>query len=578
MNTKMKKHLQSGLCIVMALLLAFTVYTPYHADAAAMTVANRGTLNVEETGTYEIQKQLTNDGSWSHSDCTTNNYGIYIKNTSSSTKNVSFNMKVTGDFKNNYTIPETFFLNGKFQDDGSFNASETFKLKPGASTELLGIKLKSIFTGSYKILITVKVSSDYDNSRDKDHPVKISPEKLIKGNGDSVAPYAHYYSFTLSEDSAVRFSSENLSSIELGKDGNINKDASGGKVLYLEKGKYLVRAGIPSKDNEVYSFTLHREKYNYGKVKIKWEGDSNRIAVGKSKKFTLTYTPGKNFGKNNGSAIMTVNDKKVKGNTCKGSVNSGKPGYHYIEADINGATWKTFKYKYISVPQSPAKPANEHAVTGSYNTLKIKAPFNSKTGSYISLQRYKNGKWVTLGTRNVKDKKKPFKVTKLKSNTVYKFRFTTRTGKTKQNPAIYGKAGKSFSIRTAPKSKPSVTVKVENVKVKSYKGYWTKGHWNTLHTVYYPSEWVKPHKTTYYTLKVTLKKSVKGCKTVQIKNTSYLPDYNKVKGYKGSSKTYKLSCSTAGNAKGKKIKVYVRTQTNYPGIVSPAATKTVTIK
>jgi hypothetical protein len=129
------------------------------------------------------------------------------------------------------------------------------------------------------------------------------------------------------------------------------------------------------------------------------------------------------------------------------------------------------------------------------------------------------------------------------------------TGKTR---TIWSPKTKTFTVRTAEKSKPAVkSYKISGIKYKPHK---IAAHWESTGS---GLKWVKEQKwtTTEYTMKITFKSVPKGVYGYWVnKDTNVSRGMVKVKG-----KTITIKCSTIGKAKGKKTSIYLESCTNKNG-------------
>jgi hypothetical protein len=154
------------------------------------------------------------------------------------------------------------------------------------------------------------------------------------------------------------------------------------------------------------------------------------------------------------------------------------------------------------------------------------------------------------------------KITGLKANTAYEWyaQMYVKSARhdTGEPSTMWSPKTKTFTVRTAEKSKPAVkSYKISGIKYKPHK---IAAHWESTGS---GLKWVKEQKwtTTEYTMKITFKSVPKGVYGYWVnKDTNVSRGMVKVKG-----KTITIKCSTNGKAKGKKTSIYLESCTNKNG-------------
>ena len=573
MKLRLKDEFRKFISLLLVLTMTFVVYGPVVSSADSGLVQKGDTIEVTGPGSITLTKTLTNDGTWSNRDCTTNNWGVTLKNNTGKAITYGIKWKIEGDFDNNYTYPEV--PNGT---SGKFNSAQTEysggydkTMNADAEPQYLGFRFRSVFKGSYKITMTITAKVNLPVSYTKDKAITIRPEQVVYGNGDYVGN-GHWYKFTLSEDSALRYHSENVGSLTVeSEDVGREELEKQGQIIYLKKGNYLIRVGGNGDLTKDYTFHFDVEKYNYGYTSIKWDNDSNKLASGVTKKYTVTFKKGKNFGVYNKAYLYSVNSNTVKGTTYKGSIRKKTPGYYYVivrrKSDDNLDLTRTTKFKYSVKPKKLRTPRGCE-IKGGKDYIRVEVPCNSENGKYVSLQKYSKGKWTTVTTKKVSTEYPKLYAKKLHSRTRYKFRLICRTSRSDKKPAIYSSPSKTFTLQTAPSATKIISsVKISNVKVTHYPKKYIKGYRDTLGR-WHSGHYENAHYSTKYTITVKLKKPVKG-------SYGLIIDDKKVSG-KGT--VFKLTRTHYGNMKGKKVTVSIHTYGNYSTIRGPLIKKTVKVK
>lgn len=188
------------------------------------------------------------------------------------------------------------------------------------------------------------------------------------------------------------------------------------------------------------------------------------------------------------------------------------------------------------------------------------------------------------GTKKFSTKKfaagKALKLTKLKANTLYEIKavdFVKGVSAADNKTLVTSKSGFSnrIWIRTAVATAPEIqSIKVSGAKVGKIhvNGYWeSDGDWHPAYDV----------TLTTYKITVTLKSAPKGISGIKVTGA----DRN---GYptwiKGTGKTFTITATASGNAKGKSVNLGICTFTNqfgsdsgYSGY-SPAVKRAITIR
>lgn len=204
-------------------------------------------------------------------------------------------------------------------------------------------------------------------------------------------------------------------------------------------------------------------------VPVTWSTSS----TGAKKSYTITYTPGVNFGVTNTSTI--VDFSTPIGNTISGSVTADKVGYNavsmavaYLDSKQNDWGVRTvLTFEYVVLPDGP-DPA------------------------YMS-GNHKKGK-----------------------------------------PEI-ASAPTVFSARTAPSAKPAIkSIKITNAKQKYYKKQWHTGYWDASGN-YQRGYYTGGFYETTYKVKVTLKKAIKGSRGLCCNNVVYAKGKGKTFTFKMTS-------------------------------------------
>lgn len=569
MKLQTKKLLNYLFGLIFMGSLFFTMNQALVVNATGVAVSEDA-CTITGIGTATMQKTLTNDGTWASGSSTTRYYKMQFTNNSNTEKSVVVNFIINGGAFNS-TLPEPHSCM-QLESDDKCTGKISFILQPGES-----YSEKIIFyhsqKGTFNINASVSVSNCYPSSTDVNKPEILSPGAEQKGNGTATG--LHYYSLTLNEDSAVKIYFSGLTNDSLRySEGKGFENQYLGKNLYLKKGTYLFRVACGTDGSNEYALKCEVEPYNYGTVKMDWEGGNNQVKYRESRKYTLTYIPGTNFGESNESYICgigkTLRDvpKEISKNTFVGNTDSNlNPGYHVIPYIVSGPvsmTTKSFGSEFVVLPVAPNKATR---ITGTHKSLNITYSVSEKNGKEFVIQCYKNGKWTTVKQMKL-DTPLTFKVTKLKGNKSYKFRIYGIVPGENGKPAIVSDFSPVNEIRTAPSQKPVIkSIKVSDVKVKYIKKKYHRGNWSG-------GKWFKGYYTggyysTSYTVKVVLKKKVKGANGMVI---SY--DTHK----KGKGKTFTAKLGGRGKLRGKKKTISIRMCTTNPNVVGPKVSKKVTIK
>ena len=164
--------------------------------------------------------------------------------------------------------------------------------------------------------------------------------------------------------------------------------------------------------------------------------------------------------------------------------------------------------------------------------------------------------------------KKGVTISKLKANTKYSVRFVPYAKIDGKN--VQGKASKTFTMSTGLKSTPAIkSVKISNVKANKAKRtkIWIPGHFSG--GMWHPGYYAVSPASTSFTVKVVLKKRIKGTSGLLI-NEKYVS---------GKGTAFKTKVKLKGYYKGKNYRVKVASykNKNYGGL-SKTKTKTVKIK
>ncbi len=225
---------------------------------------------------------------------------------------------------------------------------------------------------------------------------------------------------------------------------------------------------------------------------------------------------------------------------------------------ITGTTGE-FKFDIAPLPLT-------YTVTSSYKSITFKTGFGGTSGDYADYQIYENGNWVTKQTAKID---KPVTISGLKDHTNYKVRVVSFKEKTATSDRVYAEPSKETSLTTGYKTAPAIkSISIKRGKVQYIKRQWHPGK-------YVGSTWFKGYYTggyysSNYTIKVTLKKNIKGIAGLRINGEKV----------KGKGKTFKLNASRKGkNIKGIKIPVTVESYlSNSYGGYSKAVVKKAKIK
>lgn len=207
--------------------------------------------------------------------------------------------------------------------------------------------------------------------------------------------------------------------------------------------------------------------------------------------------------------------------------------------------WITFKTTngktYTVYVDSPAEKLKKPEVVTYHNYAKVNAGFPKKNGTYIRIQVYKGGKWVTAKTVKPGYYGDKNKVKDLKPLTTYKFRTQAYANGKNGTPSDV------VTLKTGSAVKPAVkSIKIVQKKKIRVNGWTSPGHWSGGY--WYPPIYHKPYTWTKYKVKVTLKKKVPKIGGMRIGDTWT----------KGNKTSYTVWLPQ-GAQTGKKLNIYMNT-------------------
>lgn len=220
-----------------------------------------------------------------------------------------------------------------------------------------------------------------------------------------------------------------------------------------------------------------------------------------------------------------------------------------------------FKFDIAPLPLSYSASSSYNSITFSTGTVS-----GYTSGDHADLQIYENGNWVTKKTTEIS---KSMTISGLKALTNYKIRLVSFKENKDTGSKIYAAPSKETTVTTGYKTSPAIkSVSIKRGKTRYIKKEWHPGKY--IGSTWYKGYYTGGYYSSSYTIKVTLKKKIKGISGLRINGENI----------KGKGKTFKLNASRRGkNIKGIKIPVTVESylSNNYGGY-SKAVTKRVKIK
>lgn len=391
-------------------------------------------------------------------------------------------------------------------------------------------------------------------STDEDHPAVLEFGKDISVIVDDSTKGNTYYTFNLEEDSEVYFDHTNLRRLELTGSGCYVTQTVSGKKYTLKAGKYYLTAKASM---GTYKLKVTKTPFNWGTIKVNWNPSNLTAPCDIPISVSLS-------GAEEGVHINQASGLSFSDNQASGTIRQQYAGYYTFAVQLtysgftNGIGSHIENFEYAVRPATPVL-ALSNITTG---TKGITA--KNATGSYVCIQIYEGGKWVTKSSQNNY-------VGGLKPDTLYRVRlmaYENEDGK----PTLWSSPSREYSVYTATTKKPQIkSAKAYSFKKKYKKKYWVSGYWDRGRKMWISGHYAGGYTYTSYKLKVTLKNKVPG------KGTQYIVINGqrcKVKG-----KTYVVNGTYKGKRKKKKITVKAYTlKSDVYGGAGSVGSKKVTIK
>lgn len=575
MKRKMKNRFKVVVSWIAVIALVITMIPPIPASAGSKItdeyLLSRGSQQVDKV------VQGGNNNEWE----------MNIKNDTNNVQSFKVEFKITGDFSSGY-FPD---VNGVPRFNLAINGNECTGVYEQTAqigeSKVLGFKFGASFKGDYRIVANLMVDDlsaggefipVVNHDRENPTPVVANQKYSLPDGGSNY--------LVIDAKNPIILKAEVDAETDLALEdgyGSFTKIVDPTQPIILKVGKHIFETRTTY--GKVGSVLFNYENYDFGTAEVKWEVPVNKFQAGVGYKFTVNYKPGTNFGKPNDSQLATVSsvnsaDIKDGQKVVKGVHKFVAPGMQNFKITIenkftNTRNQNVKRVKVLKYRVLPKSLGVARSYKGTHNSLTFGLPkgynCNSRvSGDYIILQKKVGNKWVNLVTKNIKNLEgsSTFTANKLKGNTSYTFRFIGKVNANNGVPALYSPSNSTFVRKTAPAAKPVISsVKIYNAKTWKTKDKYIKGHW--VGNTYYKGYWVKGEWRTSYKIKVTIKKSIPGMKGLIVNGDAV----------KGTGRTFIADGYKGGKAKGKKIKVSVRTYGNSVKVVGPySAYKTAKIK
>ncbi|MCR4715933.1 MAG: hypothetical protein K5656_02020 [Lachnospiraceae bacterium] len=329
---------------------------------------------------------------------------------------------------------------------------------------------------------------------------------------------------------------------------------------FIPKGTtyYLVMTGLAGAK---YSININLRKYVHAKTSVTVKEGDLKKAFAKNKNLHITCkitNDSDTFFKNNSSwyANGEYGDLKVSEDqmTATFTYNTGSAAaVKNIEVPLSGLD-QSIKIKVVvgvSAKGTPIHTGPDYISFDGFVPADYELSFNTKISVYLKTgNKFKKKFTVDGGSTKTK------KITGLKPNTKYKVKYvyakTISDGNVVKSSAV-------VTVKTGLNIKPVIkSVKISNVKTHTK---WNPGH-------YVGSVWMPGNSVTYttYTINVTLKSKLKGCKGL----------YWQGETSKGTGTSFKFASNSSGSSVNlSKISVCGYTNESTLGLTKYSASKAV---
>ena len=570
----MRKKFKVVVSWVAAIALIVTMIPPVPASAGSKTTDEY----LLSRGSQQIEKVVPGGN---------NEWEMNFKNDTADIQSIKVEFKIIGDFSAGYYPDVDGVPRFKLAINGNECTGVYEQTALAGETKILGFKFASAFKGDYRIVANLKTNDMaaggefipvVNNDRNNPTPVVANQKYSLPNAG------TNYFVVDAKNPIILKAQVDKETDLALGdKYGSFSKIIDPTQPIILKAGKQIFETRTSS--GEIGNIVFNFEDYDFGKAEVKWPVSVNKFQAGVGYKFTVNYVPGTNFGQPNDSqlaGVTSVNDadiedgQKVVNGVCKfegPGIQQFKITYRNKFTNIrNQDVTKADVMEYTVLPKALGVA---RSYKGTHNSLTFGLPkgfstYGRLSGDYIVLQKKVGAKWVNVVTKNIKSLTDSSMVTakNLKGNTSYTFRFVGKVNGKDGQPALYSPTATNFVRKTAPAAKPVISsVKIYNAKTWKTKDKWIAGHW--VGNTYYKGYLQKGEWRTSYKIKVTIKNSIPGMKGLIVNGDSV----------KGTGRTFIADGYSGGKAKGKNVKVSVRTYGNAVGVVGPySATRTVKIR